>query len=356
MKKLFTIALILALMVTVLGGCASKPAAEKPAGDKPAETPKAEKMVWKIGTFFHEQHALTRGVYKFKEEMEKRVGDKVEIQVYPNMQLGGGREMVEGVQLGTIQACEASLAWVSSFDSSFFALNLPYLFMNRDIAFEFLDGPVGAEMAKNLEKSGIHVMGYFENGIRHITNSKRPIRKPEDLKGLKIRTMENPVHLAAFRHFGANPTPMAFGEVFTALQQGTIDGQENPLANIDAMKFYEVQKYLTLTGHFYDVTGFMINLDLYNSLPEDIRKAVDESAAIAVKAQRQYSIEDDERFLKEFKEKGTMEIIELTDEEKAAFKQAGMPTYDEMADKIGRDMLQKVLDEVKRLEAKHLGK
>jgi tripartite ATP-independent transporter DctP family solute receptor len=288
--------------------------------------------------------------------MEKRVGDKVEIQVYPNMQLGGGREMVEGVQMGTIQACEASLAWVSSFDNSFFALNLPYLFMNRDIAFEFLDGPVGAEMAKNLEKSGIHIMGYFENGIRHITNSKRPIRKPEDLKGLKIRTMENPVHLAAFRHFGANPTPMAFGEVFTALQQGTIDGQENPLANIDAMKFYEVQKYLTLTGHFYDVTGFMINLDLYNRLPEDIRKAVDESAAIAVKAQRQYSIEDDEKFLKKFKEMGKMEIIELTDQEKAVWKQAGMSTYDEMADKIGRDMLKKVLDEVKRLEAKHLGK
>lgn len=314
-----------------------------------------KKMMWKIGTFFHEEHSLTRAVFKFKEEMGKRVGDKVEIQVYPNMQLGGGREMVEGVQLGTIQACEASLAWVANFDKSFLALNLPYLFVNRKIAFEFLDGPVGILMGQNLEKSGIHLMGYFENGIRHVTNNKRPIHKPGDLKGLKIRTMENPVHLAAFRNFGAMPTPMAFGEVFTALQQGVIDGQENPLANIDAMKFYEVQKYLSLTAHFYDVTGFMINSELYHGLPDDIRKAVDECATIAVQVQRQYAVEDDERFLKKFQEQNLMTINDLTNEERMAFKEAGMPTYDEFAGQIGSNLLNQIMEEVKKLEATYSG-
>ncbi|MEW6661684.1 MAG: DctP family TRAP transporter solute-binding subunit [Bacillota bacterium] len=352
MKRYLLLSLALVfLVVLALSGCASKPV------QTTTPTPEApKKMVWKIGAFFHEQHSLTRALFVFKAEMEKRVGDKVTIQIYPNLQLGGGREMVEGVQLGTIQACEATLALVSAFDSSFFALNLPYLFLTREIAFDFLDGPIGTEMAKNLEKSGIKILGYFENGIRHVTNNVRPIRTPADLRGLKIRTMENPVHLATFRNLGANPTPMAFGEVFTALQQGTIDGQENPFANIAAMKFDEVQKYMTLTGHFYDVTGFMMNLDLYKGLPEDIRKAVDESAAAAVKAQRKFATEDEERFHKEFLAKGSMSIIELTDAERLAFKEAALKTYDEMADRIGKEMLQKILAEVQRIEAKHLGK
>lgn len=349
MKRYLLLSLVLALLIAI-AGCA--PQATQPT---PAPAPKApEKMVWRIGGFFHDQHHLTRGLKVFEQELEKRVGDRIDVQIFPNMQLGGGREMVEGVQLGTIQAAEASLAWVSAFDSSFLALNLPYLFLTREIAFEFLDGPVGTEMAKNLEKSGIKILGYFENGIRHVTNNVRPIRTPADLRGLKIRTMDNPVHLAAFRNLGANPTPMAFGEVFTALQQGTIDGQENPFANIAAMKFDEVQKYMSTTGHFYDVTGFMMNLELYKGLPEDIRKAVDESAAAAVKAQRRFAAEDDVRFQKEFTAKGKMSIIELTDAERLTFREKAIKTYDEMADRIGKEMLQKIMTEVQQIEAKHI--
>jgi len=353
MKRYLQLSLVFVLLiVAALIGCA--PA--QTTAPAPAPAPAPEKTVWRIGGFFHDQHHLTRGLYVFEQELEKRVGDRIDVQIFPNMQLGGGREMVEGVQLGTIHAAEASLAWVSAFDSSFLALNLPYLFLTREIAFEFLDGPIGTEMAKNLEKSGIKILGYFENGVRHVTNNVRPVRTPADLRGLKIRTMDNPVHLAAFRNMGANPTPMAFGEVFTALQQGAIDGQENPFANIAAMKFDEVQKYMSTTGHFYDVTGFMMNLDLYNGLPGDIRKAVDEAAAAAVKAQRQFAAEDDVRFQKEFMAKGKMTIIELTNEQRLVFREAAKKTYEEMADRIGKDMLQRIRAEVQQIEARHLRK
>ena len=144
--------------------------------------------------------------------------------------------------------------------------------------------------------------------------------------------------------------------MFTALQQGVIDGQENPLANIDAMKFYEVQKYLSLTAHFYDVTGFMINSELYHGLPEDIRKAVDECAAIAVQVQRQYAIEDDERFLKKFQEENLMTINDLTNEERMAFKEAGMPTYGEFADQMKQRIYStRLWKKLKKLEAMYSG-
>ncbi|MCS7232818.1 MAG: TRAP transporter substrate-binding protein [Synergistetes bacterium] len=302
----------------------------------------------KVASVLPQGHCLVDACFKFKEEIEKLSGGKIVVKVFPSGQLGSGRELIEGVQMGSIQMCEHSLAPLSGFSKTFLVFNLPYLFKTREIAYEFLDSPIGEEMKRLVEKDGILVLSFWENGYRHVTNSKRPIKTPADLKGLKIRTMENPVHMEAFRQMGALPTPMAFGEVFTALQQGVIDGQENSYSNMYVMKFHEVQKYITDTSHFYDVTGFMINPKFFYSLSPDLQEAVKKAAKTATTFQRERAITDDDKFRKLVAEK--LQFTELTPEERAKFAEASKGTYDVFKKEIGEENLNKILNELKKIE------
>ncbi|MPM79157.1 Solute-binding protein [bioreactor metagenome] len=257
---------------------------------------------------------------------------------------------MEGVQLGTIAQCESSLAPFASFNSAFYAFNLPYLFPNRDVAYAFLDGETAGQMKESVIKDGFRILEYLENGFRHTTNSVRPIKAPADLKGLKIRTMENPVHMATYNAMGALATPMAFGELYTALQQKAIDGQENPYANINSNKLYEAQKYITDNGVFYDVTGFFINPDFFDSLSGDLQSNVKEAAEYCKKINREESIKQD----KEYKEflKTKLEFTELTDEQRQAFVDATKSVYDEFRDEIGADTLDKIIKELADINKK----
>ena len=194
-------------------------------------------------------------------------------------------------------------------------LDIPFLFRDKAHARAVLDGPIGQDMLTKFESKGFKALMWAENGVRHMTNSKRAVNSPDDLKGLKLRTMENPIHIAAYKGFGIVPTPMAFPEVFTALQQGTVDGQENPLSVIMAAKFDQVQKHLSLTGHVYSPAIFLMNKASFDKLSADDKKAFIEAAREGTKANRARVDEDDAKGVAELRSKG-MNVVENLDKAK----------------------------------------
>jgi tripartite ATP-independent transporter DctP family solute receptor len=196
----------------------------------------------------------------FAKELEKRTNGRFKVQNFYSGALGAERESIEGVQLGTLDLTMTSTGPVPNFVPEVAILDIPFLFRDYAHARAVLDGPIGTDLLKKFDAKGITALAWGENGFRHMTNNKRPINSPDDLKGLKMRTMENPIHIQAYKQFGILPTPMAFTEVFTALQQGTVDGQENPLSVISAGKLGQVQKHVSLTGHVYS-PALTIGLD-----------------------------------------------------------------------------------------------
>lgn len=341
MRKLVITVLIVALM-SMLTGC----------GQQPAKGPSAEgkKIEVKLGAHFAKGHPITDACYVFKDEVEKLTNGRVLVKVFPSMQLGGSREMLEGLQMGNIQMVESTLSPLSGFNKTFLAFNLPYIFPSVETAYKFLDGPYASQLKKSLEPSGFKVLEYWDNGYRQLTNGVRPVRTPEDMKGMKIRLMENPVHMEAFRHMGAQPTAMSFAELFTALQQKTVDGEENSHSNIVAMKFNEVQKYVSDTNHFFDVTGFFANLEWFNKQPADIQEAIVKAARTATVYQRKRAVEDDAKNRAFLKQK--MQYTELTAAEREEFKKASAKTYDVFSKEIGAENLAKLIAAIKEADKK----
>ncbi len=293
----------------------------------------------KVGTIQPESHpdcVLMREV--FQKYVEENSGGRIKVELYPNAQMGGDREMAEAVQLGILQMALPVTSITASFEKSFNVVELPYLFTTRESAFEALDGELGKELDKRLLKTGMMNLGYFENGFRHITNNKRPIYSPEDLKGLKIRTMEVPPHIAFFKELGANPTPMSFGELYTALQQGTVDGQENPIVLIHDSRFYEVQKYCSLTGHVFSVVHILTNKSFIDNLPSELQEVVKEGARRFVARHREVMPQEEEELIVELQNKG-MKINDLTPEQKKPFVEAAHAIYEQFKGEIGEDII-----------------
>ncbi|ABB14368.1 DctP family TRAP transporter solute-binding subunit [Carboxydothermus hydrogenoformans] len=287
----------------------------------------------------------------FKKYVEEHTNGRVKVTTYPASVLGGEREQLEGVQMGTIQMAALSTGPFPGIFPEIMVFDMPYLFpQDTRVVYKVLDGPVGQEISDLLlKKTGVRNLAFGENGFRHYTNSVRPIKKPGDMKGLKIRTMENPAHMAIVKALGGSPTPMAFNEVYSALQTKTVDGQENPISLIVSMKFYEVQKYLTLDGHIYNPYLLIINDKFYNSLPEDIRKVIDEGAKVWQKVEREENQKQIEAGMKVLKNAG-MVITELTPEELEAFKQATKTVYDQFKSQIGEELLNKVIKAVEEAQ------
>jgi TRAP-type transport system periplasmic protein len=255
----------------------------------------------------------------FAREVEKRTNGRYKVQAFYSGSLGGEREAIEAVQLGTQELTSTSTGPVPNFVPEARILDIPFLFTGKPHARAVLDGKIGQDMLGKFESKGFKALAWGENGIRHMTNSKRAVNAPDDLKGLKMRTMENPVHVAAYKGFGIITTPMAFPEVFTALQQGTVDGQENPLSVIMAAKFDQVQKHLSLTGHVYSPAIFLMNKGSFDKLSAADKTAFTEAAKEAVKANRARVDEDDAKGVAELRSKG-MQVIENVD--KARFVSA----------------------------------
>jgi tripartite ATP-independent transporter DctP family solute receptor len=279
------------------------------------------------------------GIDVFAQEVEKRTGGRYKVQTFYSGSLGGERESIEAVQLGTQELTLTSTGPVPNFVPAARILDIPFLFRDKAHARAVLDGPVGQEMLKEFEPKGFKALSWAENGVRHMTNSKRAVNAPEDLKGLKMRTMENPVHVAAYKGFGIITTPMAFPEVFTALQQGTVDGQENPLSVIMAAKFDQVQKYLTLTGHVYSPAIFLMNKAAFDKLSAADQAAFLEAAKVATAANRARVDDDDAKGVAELRGKG-MQVVESPD--KAKFVAALAPVYADFEKQFGKANIDRI--------------
>lgn len=259
----------------------------------------------------------------------------------PAGQLGGERDMIEGLQIGSLDVVITSTGPMGNFVPEFLALDLPFLFRDYDHARRVLDGEIGQELLAAVSGSNLVGLAMSENGFRHVTNSQRPITSPADLGGLKLRTMENAVHMAAFEGMGAAPTPMAFPEVFGALQQGVVDGQENPITVITASRFWEVQGHVTLTGHVYSPAIVLASPVLFDSLTEEQQGWFIEAAQTSAAATR---AEVDRLEIEgvELLRSNGMEVI--TEIDRAPFQElaaeAAWPVY---TDRFGSEMLERIL-------------
>lgn len=279
-------------------------------------------------------------IMEFKRLVEERSDGKMKVIVYPNEQLGSEAEMVESVTFNDLQMVAA--ATFNQYDQRISAFELPYLFPSDEVAYRVLDGEVGKKVAEPLLEDNLRILAYFENGFRNIT-SNVPINTPEDLEGIKIRTPEVPVAIDTFKALGANPTPMAFGELYMALQQGTVDAQENPIANIYANKFNEAQGYLNLTGHQYTPLPVAISDDFWNSLSKENQDIIQESCLDAAKFHRNLQKEKEAKMIKELQAAG-MEVIEPDPE---PFREAVSGVYDKYRKVFGNEFIDMLLDAAK---------
>lgn len=285
------------------------------------------------------QHGV--GIDAFAKEVEKRTNGRYKFQTFYNGALGGERESIEAVQLGTQEMTFCTTGAVPNFVPDTKVLDVPFLFRDKTHARAVLDGPIGQELLKKFEPKGFKALAWAENGVRHMTNSKREVKTPDDLKGLKLRTMENPVHIAAYKSLGIMTTPMAWPEVFTALQQGTVDGQENPLSIILSQKLDQVQKHLTLTGHVYSPMVFLMNKAMFDKLSSADQQAFVEAAQVAAKANRAKVDDDDAKGVAELRARG-MSVIENID--RGAFATALAPANAQFEKEFGKPMLDRIRD------------
>jgi tripartite ATP-independent transporter DctP family solute receptor len=284
----------------------------------------------KLATVTPPHHAYNVGAREFARLIQEGTKGEVTIKVYAAGQLGKGeRELLEGLQLGTIHLAVTATGPVSNFSPNMGVVDLPFLFRDPRHVDKVLDGPVGRELLDELESVGIKGLAFFENGFRNFTNSRRSLATPEDFKGLKFRTMENPVHLASVRQLGAQAVPMSWGEVYTSLQTKVIDGQENPIAIIHAFKLSEVQRFLSLTGHFYSPAPLTMSLKAFRDLKPEWQNLFIEAALKAAAVERKTIRNNEAKQLKELKSQGMV----ITTVDKALFVKAMAPVYDQFSKK-----------------------
>jgi len=292
--------------------------------------PVQAKNTLKLATVTPVHHAYTKGAQEFARLVEEGTNGEVVIKVYGGGQLGKGeRELLEGLQLGTIDMAVTATGPVSNFSEDMGVVDLPFLFTDNEHVDKVLDGPIGRSLLDGLEKANIKGLAFFENGFRNFTNSKRSLLKPEDFKGLKFRTMENPVHLASVRQLGAQAVPMSWGEVYTSLQTGVIDGQENPVAIVYAFKLSEVQKYLSLSGHFYSPAPLSMSLKKFKGLKPEHQKVVLNAALQAAAYERKLIRDNEAKQLAALKEQGMV----VSQVDKTVFIEAMASVYDEFGKK-----------------------
>ncbi|MGL4790600.1 MAG: TRAP transporter substrate-binding protein [Anaerotignaceae bacterium] len=330
-KRVLSVLLATTLLLSIsISGCGSSSATtETTTLTETSETTEIQvegvqgEYAIRVGHVLAQVHPYQLGLEKFGEILSEKTNGQAVVDVFHSSTLGNERDMVEALQLGTQEMVLVSTAVLSSFTDKFLVFDLPFLFQTTEEARMVCDSDLGQEILTSVDKEGLKGLIFFENGFRNVTNSKLLIEKPEDLKGLKIRTMESPIHMAAFRAMGADPTPMAMGELFTALQQKTIDGQENPLAIIDSSKLYEVQEYISLTGHFYAPAPLFIANDYYESMPADIQEAVLEAAKQAQVYEREVLDEMNKELVTKLTDVGCT----VTEVDKAPFIEAVQSVY-----------------------------
>ncbi len=293
-------------------------------------------LVIRLGHIGYPDSPYDQGAKKFKELLETRLPGRVEVRIFGSAQLGEDKEMLEGLRLGTLEMHVPSSV-LHSVEPMFGLFDLPFLIQDRRQIELIAAGPLGEALRDALEDDDLALLGFWENGFRMITNNVRPVARPEDLRGIRLRTPKDPERMKMFAAFGASPTSMSFGEVFSALKQGVIDGQENPLSQIVPGRFYEVQRYLSLSRHVYSPAYPVMARSYFEALDYDLRAAILDAAKEVGRFHRRLGEKEDERFRELLEER-----MEVTEIDEAAFAAASEPLYREFEQKFGAEMVETV--------------
>jgi TRAP-type transport system periplasmic protein len=334
MKKSMSLFLVLALSTGLFGCSSSKGTSTAPASE-------SKKITIKLSHGLSTEHPYQLGTVKFAELVKTYSKDTIEVKVFPSAQLGNERDNLEGLKMGTLDMALTGTGVTQNFQKKLAVFGLPYLFRDAEHAYKVLDGPIGEELFGSLDQNGIKYLAAFENGFRMVTNNKKEIKEPADLKGMKIRTPESEVSLSTLKAMGAESFPMAWGEVVTALKQGVMDGQENALVHIWANKTYEAQKYISLTAHQYDPAPLMMSKILWDKLSKDQQDAVLKAAREARDFERKTFQDMSKDAISKFKANGN---IVTENPNIAAFREAVKPVWEKFEPTVGKDLIDKIVN------------
>lgn len=352
-RKLGTFFVSLSLVLSALVGCSQSTSNNAQQQPSTPEAPKAEvkqeakpePVVLKLGHGTTKTSLYHKGSEKFKELVESKTNGQVKVDIYSDGTIGHDNDLVNFMKTANVQMGMLGVEPLVTLSPKLKVINLPYIFTDRETAYKVLDGELGAEMVAELpSKHGIRILSYFENGFRNVSNSKHEILTPADLNGLKIRTPQSPVSLAIFKALGSNPTPMNFGELYQALEQKIVDGQENPLANIYTNNLHEVQKFISLTGHMYSPMVLAISEKTWSQLSPELQKSVQEAANEARDYERKLSADEEADFVKKLEEAG----VKISRPDIQPFIEATKDVHNEFDAEYGADFYQKVLDATKK--------
>lgn len=292
-------------------------------------------------------HPLAQGAQKFADLVAQKSGGKMKVTLFPNAVLGSDPQNLSAVRGGTLDFTSMATGIIASIDKSFMVFDLPFLFNNAQEAYAIADGPVGSKMLDNLAANGAIGLGIWDLGFRHITNSKRPITKYEDIQGLKIRVIASPIFIDLFTSLGANPVPMTFGEVYGALESKAIDGQDNPVAVIESGKFAEVQKYLSLTRHVYTGMPFLMSKKTWDGMSEAERAVIRSAADEAKQEERRLTVQKEKEAVETLKK--SMQVNEVSAEQIARLRQKVQPVTDKFSKEASEDVFKQVNAELTRI-------
>ncbi|MDW9397522.1 DctP family TRAP transporter solute-binding subunit [Sinorhizobium meliloti] len=290
-------------------------------------------------------HPQVTGMEKFAELVKEKSGGKIEVKLFPGGTLGGDVQTVSALQGGVIEMTVLNAGILASNVKEFGAVDLPFLFNSGEEADKVMDGPFGTSLMERLPATGLVGVAYWELGFRNLTNNRHPVTKLEDIKGLKIRTIQSPIPVELFNALGANAVPLPYTELYTALETGTVDGQENPSANIINAKFYEVQKYMTLTRHQYNPQIVLVSKKFWDGLNDEEKTILQQAAVEARDFQRKVSREQDAAALEEIRKTG-MEVSELSPEETQKLRDAVKPVIEKFSADIGQETVEALFKEI----------
>lgn len=317
MKKKLAMVLAVVMMAGVIAGCSSNSGSSTSGGSTTTETSGEEKVTIKVGHGLVETMPIHQAWVKFQKDLAEKTDGRINVEIYPNQMLGGDRELIEATQMGNIQMTSPSSTPYANFVPEYYLWDVPFLFETRDeVRAFFANDEINEAFNEKSLEIGIRILGICENGFRNVSRNGEGVT-PEQYKGLKIRTMENDLHMASWKAIGANPTPMAFGEVYTALQQKTIDAQENPFGQIWDTKFYEVQDTVVETKHAYIPYLMMVNEAFYQALSADDQALINEVMAEVCNYQIDLSEEKESEYRTNLE--GVVNVSQLTQEQRAAF-------------------------------------
>ena len=326
---------------TALGVLGSAVMAGAATGTANAQDKINIRLGWTTGDGAQDPYAI--GARAFKQEVETRTGGRVTVELFPNRAMGDERAMIDGMRLGTVDAGIITNAVIAQIEPAFQINDMPFLFKDEAQAQSVLDGGVGKSLAQRLDGRGVVALGYMEGGFRQMINNVRPVHMPEDTKGVKFRVLQSPIYIGMFKALGGTAVPIAWGETFTAVQTGTVDGLEIPVAVIDQNKYFEVTKFLSMTNHIYSMIGLVMSKRTLDRIPADLKPAITEAAAAATTAQRKASGENARALVTTLKTKG-MQVNEIADA--GAFRKAVLPMYENFRGQIGADIVQDALKAV----------